>query len=45
LEAQPWDKQAPPPALPEEIVSATSALYTESYERVCGRRLANWYGA
>ena len=45
LEAQPWDKQAPPPALPDEIVSATSALYVESYERVCGRRLADWYGA
>jgi hypothetical protein len=26
-------------------VSATSALYIESYERVCGRRLADWYGA
>ena len=45
LEAQPWEKQAPPPPLPEEIVSATSALYTESYERVCGRRLHDWYGA
>ena len=45
LEAQPWDKQAPPPTLPDDIVSATSALYTESYERVCGRRLADWYGA
>jgi phosphoribosylaminoimidazole-succinocarboxamide synthase len=45
LEAQPWDKQPPPPALPDEIVSATSALYTESYERVCGRRLVDWYGA
>jgi phosphoribosylaminoimidazole-succinocarboxamide synthase len=45
LESQPWDKQAPPPALPDEIVSATSALYVESYERVCGRRLADWYGA
>jgi phosphoribosylaminoimidazole-succinocarboxamide synthase len=45
LEAQPWDKQAPPPTLPAEVVSATSALYTESYELVCGRRLSDWYGA
>ncbi len=45
LETQPWDKQAPPPALPEEIVAATSALYVESYERVCGRSLGDWYGA
>jgi phosphoribosylaminoimidazole-succinocarboxamide synthase len=45
LETQPWDKKAPPPTLPDEIVSATSALYVESYERVCGMRLADWYGA
>jgi len=45
LEAQPWDKQAPPPALPEEIVAATSTRYISAYERVCGRSLADWYGA
>ncbi|MBF6554573.1 MAG: phosphoribosylaminoimidazolesuccinocarboxamide synthase [Acidimicrobiales bacterium] len=45
LEAQPWDKQPPPPALPPEIVSATSTRYVDAYERVCGRRLQDWYGA
>jgi phosphoribosylaminoimidazole-succinocarboxamide synthase len=45
LETQPWDKQPPPPPLPEEIVAATSARYVESYERVCGRQLSDWYGA
>jgi phosphoribosylaminoimidazole-succinocarboxamide synthase len=45
LEAQPWDKQAPPPALPQEIVDATSTRYVAAYERVCGRSLADWYGA
>jgi phosphoribosylaminoimidazole-succinocarboxamide synthase len=45
LEAQPWDKQPPPPGLPDEIVSATSARYVDAYERVCGRRLRDWYGA
>jgi phosphoribosylaminoimidazole-succinocarboxamide synthase len=45
LEAQPWDKQPPPPALPPEIVSATSTRYVDAYERVCGRRLGDWYGA
>jgi len=45
LEAQPWDKQAPPPALPGEIVEATSVRYVAAYERVCGRSLADWYGA
>ena len=45
LEAQPWDKQAPPPALPPEIVDATSSRYVAAYERVCGRSLDDWYGA
>ena len=45
LEAQPWDKQPPPPALPDGIAQATSTRYVEAYERVCGRSLADWYGA
>ncbi len=45
LEAQDWDKQAPPPALPPEIVTETSTRYVAAYERVCGRSLADWYGA
>jgi phosphoribosylaminoimidazole-succinocarboxamide synthase len=45
LETQPWGKQPPPPPLPEEIVDATSTRYVAAYERVCGRRLADWYGA
>src|SRR5664280_3567470 len=45
LEAQPWDKQPPPPSLPDEIVSATSTRYADAYERVCGRFLGDWYGA
>lgn len=45
LEGQPWDKQPPPPPLPPEVVAATSERYVEAYERVCGRRLADWYGA
>ena len=45
LETQPWDKQPPPPDLPDVVVAATSARYVDSYERVCGRSLADWYGA
>jgi phosphoribosylaminoimidazole-succinocarboxamide synthase len=45
LEGQPWDKQPPPPPLPDAIVSATSQRYVDAYERVCGRRLSDWYGA
>jgi phosphoribosylaminoimidazole-succinocarboxamide synthase len=45
LEAQPWDKQPPPPDLSHMVVAATSSRYVDSYERVCGRSLADWYGA
>jgi phosphoribosylaminoimidazole-succinocarboxamide synthase len=45
LETQPWDKQPPPPPLPDAIVTATSTRYVDAYERVCGRRLSDWYGA
>ena len=39
-----WDKTPPPPALPDEVVEATSARYREAYERICGRSLADWPG-
>ncbi len=45
LEVQPWDKQPPPPPLPDEIVTATSTRYVDAYQRVCRRNLADWYGA
>jgi phosphoribosylaminoimidazole-succinocarboxamide synthase len=45
LETQTWDKQPPPPTLPPEIVEATAVRYVAAYERVCGRSLADWYGA
>ena len=32
LEKQPWNKQPPPPALPEEIVKATANRYQEAYD-------------
>jgi phosphoribosylaminoimidazole-succinocarboxamide synthase len=40
-----WDKAPPPPPLPEEVVAATSARYIEAYERISGRRFADWAGA
>lgn len=43
--AQPWDKRPPPPPLPDAVVSATAARYAAAYERLTGRRLADWYGA
>ncbi|HHK40837.1 MAG TPA: phosphoribosylaminoimidazolesuccinocarboxamide synthase [Planctomycetaceae bacterium] len=32
-----WDKNSPPPALPEEIVERTRAKYIEAYERLTER--------
>jgi phosphoribosylaminoimidazole-succinocarboxamide synthase len=45
LEATGWDKVPPPPALPAEVVRATSERYVTAYERISGQRLADWYGA
>jgi len=36
LEAQPWDKTAPGPALPDEVVEGTRARYAEAFERITG---------
>ncbi|MEA1902153.1 MAG: phosphoribosylaminoimidazolesuccinocarboxamide synthase [Actinomycetota bacterium] len=36
LEGQPWDKNPPPPTLPDEIVEGTRARYIEAYERITG---------
>ena len=45
LEDSGWDKTPPPPALPPEVVRATSARYVTAYERISGLSLADWYGA
>jgi phosphoribosylaminoimidazole-succinocarboxamide synthase len=36
LEAQPWDKTAPGPALPDDVVSGTRSRYIEAFERITG---------
>ena len=36
LEAQPWDKTAPGPELPEDVIDGTRARYVEAYERITG---------
>ena len=36
LETQDWDKTAPGPALPAEIVAGTRARYVEAFERITG---------
>jgi phosphoribosylaminoimidazole-succinocarboxamide synthase len=34
LERQPWNKKAPAPALPPDVVAATAAKYREAFERL-----------
>jgi phosphoribosylaminoimidazole-succinocarboxamide synthase len=36
LEAQQWDKTAPGPALPDDIVAGTRGRYVEAFERITG---------
>ena len=36
LETQPWDKTAPGPELPEEVVNGTRSRYIEAFERITG---------
>lgn len=40
LETSGWDKNSPPPALPEDVVAKTRAKYIEAYERLTGRTFA-----
>jgi phosphoribosylaminoimidazole-succinocarboxamide synthase len=40
LEQSGWDKNSPPPALPDEVVAKTRAKYLEAHERLTGRALA-----
>jgi phosphoribosylaminoimidazole-succinocarboxamide synthase len=39
LEAIHWNKQAPAPSLPEEVVERTQAKYLEAFHRLTGREL------
>jgi len=44
LEASGWDKTPPPPALPADVVEATSTRYASAYEMITGHKLSDWYG-
>ena len=39
LETLPWDKTAPGPRLPAEVIEKTSAKYLEAFERLTGKPL------
>ena len=44
LDGLDWDKQPPPPPLPADVVSTTSARYIDAYQRITGRSFADWRG-
>jgi len=36
-----WDKNSPPPALPDEVVAKTREKYVEAYERLTGQKFGD----
>ena len=44
LERQPWDKTAPGPELPPDVVAGTRARYVEAYERITGASFERYLG-
>jgi phosphoribosylaminoimidazole-succinocarboxamide synthase len=38
LETTSWDKNSPPPALPDDVVTRTREKYVEAYEQLTGRK-------
>lgn len=42
LERQPWDKTAPGPELPHDVVAGTRARYVSAYERITGASFARY---
>jgi phosphoribosylaminoimidazole-succinocarboxamide synthase len=42
LDASGWDRTAPGPGLPEDVVERTRAKYVEAYERLTGSAFDSW---
>ena len=40
LSATDWDKNSPPPALPDDIVAKTRQKYVEAYEQLTGKEFS-----
>jgi phosphoribosylaminoimidazole-succinocarboxamide synthase len=40
LETQPWDKNSPPPELPDDVIRRTREKYIEAYEGLTGKGFA-----
>jgi len=44
LETQDWDKTAPGPELPDDVVAGTRARYVAAFERITGARFERYLG-
>jgi phosphoribosylaminoimidazole-succinocarboxamide synthase len=42
LESQPWDKTAPGPELPDDVIAGTRARYVEAFERITGASFSRY---
>jgi phosphoribosylaminoimidazole-succinocarboxamide synthase len=42
LDANGWDREPPPPALPPEVIGRTAERYVEAYERLTGEAFENY---
>ena len=41
LEKSGWDKQSPPPSLPEDVIQITSKKYLEAYAKLTGKEITH----
>ena len=39
-----WDRQYPPPPLPDDVVATSAARYVSAYEIIAGRNFSDWPG-
>jgi len=44
LEATGWNKEPPPPPLPQDVIDQSRERYVTAYERITGRRFDQWPG-
>jgi phosphoribosylaminoimidazole-succinocarboxamide synthase len=42
LDESGWDRESPPPALPDDVVDRTRAKYVEAYERLTGTSFSDY---
>jgi len=40
-----WNREAPAPPLPRDVIEGTRARYVEAYERITGQSFADWFGS